>query len=258
MLTLKKLEVEGVKLAYAEAGTGRPLVCVHGNFASKRWFTPQLVEPPEGWRVLALDLPNFADSDALPGAISIEGYAEYLKGFIDGLELERPVLLGHSLGGAVVQTLVSQAPELAAALLLIAPAPPNGFKTPEETYTYLELFKTNRSLLAQSLGATMPTRKPSYFEAIVDDAFNMSGAAFTGNARALERYDVTLSLSDIDCSALVLHGGRDYLVTEAMAQRTAKVLRGKLELWPDVGHSPQLESPQAFNTLLAEFLQGVS
>ena len=257
MLNLKRLEVNGIHLGYAEAGTGRPLVCVHGNFASKRWFTPQLVEPPEGWHVLALDLPNFADSDALPDAISIAAYADYLRGFIEGLELDRPVLLGHSLGGAVVQVLTSHAPELASALFLVAPAPPNGFKTAKETYTYLEMFKTNRSLLEQSLGATMPTRKPSYFEAIVDDAFKMNEAAFTGNARALEAYDVTKALGLVDIPTLVLHGGRDYLVTEDMARRTAAALRGKLELWSDIGHSPQLESPEKFNRRLAEFLQDV-
>ena len=257
MLTLKKLEVEGVQIAYAEAGAGRPLICIHGNFASKRWFTPQLVDPPSGWRVLALDLPNFADSDALPGAISVEAYARYLKGFINELRLDCPVLLGHSLGAAVAQVLVSQTPELVSGLVLVAPAPPNGFKTPEETYSYLELFKTNRNLLSQSLGATMPTRQPSYFEALVDDAFKMDRAAFTGNARAIEAYDVTLELGDVTCPALVLHGGRDYLVTENMARRTATTLGAKLELWSDAGHSPQLEAPQAFNTLLTAFLQDV-
>lgn len=256
MLTLKKLEVEGVHLTYAEAGAGLPLVCVHGNFASKRWFTPQLITPPSGWRVLALDLPNFADSAALPGTISIEAYAHHLKGFIIELGLDRPVLLGHSLGAAVVQVLVSQSPELASGLILVAPAPPNGFKTPAETYSYLELCKTNRNLLAQSLGATMPTRQPSYFEALVDDAFKMNRGAFTGNARALEAYDVTLELGDVNSPALVLHGGRDYLVTKDMARRTATTLGAKLVLWPEVGHSPQLEMPQAFNTLLAAFLQG--
>lgn len=255
MLKINKLEVGGVQLSYAEAGTGRPLVCVHGNFASKRWFTPQLVEPPKGWRVIALDLPNFADSDALPGAISIQGYAEYLKGFIEKLELERPVLLGHSLGAAVVQVLVSQAPNLASGILLIAPAPPDGFKTPEETYAYLEMFKTNRNLLAQSLGATMPTRKPDYFESIVDDAFKMNAAAFTGNARALEAYDVTSALGLVNSPTLVVHGRRDYLVTEAMARRTAAALRGKLELWEEVGHSPQIEAPERFNLLLTDYLQ---
>ncbi len=254
-MKLKTATVGGVNIAYAEAGTGTPILFVHGNFASKRWFTPQLLEPPPDARVLALDLPNFGDSDALPEDVSIEAYARWLEGFIDVLELKDVTLVGHSLGGAVVQVAAARQPERYRGLVLINAAPPDGLKTPEEHYPYLELFKTNRSLLAQSLVAVMPTVRLDYFDDLVSDAWKMNRTAFTENARALNNYDVTAALSEVTVPVLVLHGGHDTLVTEEMARRTAAVFENsRLELWPEVGHSPQLEAPERFNALLSTFI----
>ena len=254
-MKLKTVTVDGLNITYAEAGEGQPVICVHGNFASKRWFTPQLLEPPPGARVLALDLPNFGDSDALPEDVSIEAYARWLEGFIDVLELKDVTLVGHSLGGAVVQVAAARQPERYKSLVLINAAPPDGLTTPAESYPYLELFKTNRPLLAQSLAAVMPTVQLSYFDDLVGDAFEMNRVAFTENARALNNYDVTAALSEVTVPVLVLYGGRDTLVTEEMARRTAAAFKNsRLELWPEVGHSPQLETPERFNALLSNFL----
>ncbi len=253
-MKFETVSVDGVTLAYAEAGEGQPVVCVHGNFASKRWFTPQLLEPPAGARVLALDLPNFGDSDALSEDISTEAYARWLERFIDALGLDHVYLVGHSLGGAVVQTAAARQPERYKGLVLINAAPPDGLKTPEQHYPYLELFKTNRDLLAQSLSAVMPTIQLDYFDDLVNDAWKMNRAAFTENARALDNYDVTEALGEVTAPALVLRGERDSLISEEMARRTAAAFtNSRLELW-DVGHSPQLEVPERFNALLGQVL----
>ena len=253
-MKFKTVTVDDLNLAYAEAGEGQPVVCVHGNFASKRWFTPQLLEPPDGVWVLALDLPNFGDSDALSEDVSIEAYGRWLERFIDVLSLKDATLVGHSLGGAVVQVAAARQPERYKGLVLINSTPPDGLKTPEEHYPYLELFKADRDLLAQSLTAVMPTVQLDYFDDLVNDAWKMNREAFIENARALNNYDVTAALSEVTVPVLVLHGGHDTLVTEEMAQRTAAVFENsRLELW-DVGHSPQLEAPERFSALLNHFL----
>ena len=251
----QRVTLNGAQVAYQEAGTGHPLVCVHGNFASKRWFTEQLKAPPEGWRVLALDLPNFGDSDALGGGISIGAYADVLREFAQRLELPNVVLAGHSLGGAVAQVYAARHPDALAGLILVAAAGPRGLVTPEERYMGLEMLKDNAGLMAQALEPTMPTGKPSYFGAIVDDALVMQPDAFSGNARALEHYNVTSALKAVSCPVLVMRGEYDYLVSEEMARETAGAFGdARLELWDDIGHSPQIEDPARFNHLLEAFL----
>ena len=284
---IETVTVRGVRMAYEEAGAGRPLVCVHGNYASKRWFTEQLAAPPTGWRVIAPDLPNFGDSGALPGAVSIEAYASFLRRFLDELGLEQVVLLGHSLGGAVAQVFASGLPNRLEGLILVASAPPGslyglpgglpqGVKLPKLNLKGLKLpagvklpklpeglklpqvGKQSRSQLASSLKPTMPSRVPPYFDAIVDDAVNMNPRAVGGNMQALMRYN-TENLGTFTAPTLVVRGARDKIISEAMARKTIKAFpNGRLELWQEVGHSPQIEAPERFNKLLEDYLQGLA
>ena len=95
--------VDGLRLHYITSGKGLPLVYVHGNTGSSLWFSRVMDVP--GFRTYALDLPNFGQSDPLPGDVDLHRYAAYLKGFIDVLGLEAPIVAAHSLGGAVAQSL---------------------------------------------------------------------------------------------------------------------------------------------------------
>ena len=255
----QSVNLNGVEVVYQASGTGRPLVCVHGNFASKRWFTEQLKAPPEGVRVLALDLPNFGESDALGSSVSIGAYADVLGEFAEVLELSTFALMGHSLGGGVAQVYAARRPDTLSALVLVAAAGPSGLVTPEERYAGLEMLRDNPGLMASALSPTMPTGKPSYFEGIVEDALKMHPDAFSGNARALGHYNVTSALKAVMCPVLVVRGEQDYLVSEEVARETAAAFAGvpsgaRLELWEHIGHSPQIEDPERFNHLLAEFL----
>lgn len=254
---VKHVEVEGVRMAYSDAGEGMPLLLVHGNYASKRWFREQLAGPPAGWRLIAPDLPNFADSEAMPGPVEIGSYAHYLAAFCDALGLEAVALLGHSMGGAVAQELATAQPGRVTRLLLVSSAAPDGHVTPEEHYAVLEGLKGNREALATALAATMPTRQPPYFDEIVDDALEMREHAYVGNGRALERFDVSGRTANYSGPVLVIRGEHDlpHLITEEIARRTADAYRNaRLELWEGVGHSPPIEAPERFNRTLARFL----
>ena len=252
--------VNGVSMAYGTAGQGRTLLCVHGNFASKRWFTELLRTPPVGWRVVAPDLPNFGDSDALPEPISVAAYADFLHGFVGALGLESVALFGHSLGGGVVQRFAASYPEKARGLVLVGSPTPAGLVTAEEHYPFLEGLRDNREAMAQALAPTMSGRLPDYFDGIVDDALKMHPDGFSGNARALEHLglDTNADTSTVTCPVLVVRGETDYLISPRMAARTAAAYEnGRLAELPGLGHSPQIEDPQRFYALLSEFLEAL-
>jgi branched-chain amino acid transport system permease protein len=265
---LGRLEAGGHAIAYAESGAGATgVLLVHGNFASKRWFGPLLGAPPAA-RLVALDLPGFGDSGPLAGAVSIDAYARALRAAADALGLERPALVGHSLGGNVAMVAVANDPDAWSSLALVSSGAPAGLVTAEGVYPILEAYRADRALLARSLAAIMPTATPTDFDALVDDALRMQPAGFAGNSRALAALsqrpglDPTPRLATFTGPVLVLRGGMDTLITAEMAAATAAAFPAssdvRCETWDDVGHSPPLEQPARFRDRLAEFLAGAA
>jgi len=255
---IQHVQVDDRRIAYQEVGDGRAVVLVHGNFASKRWFSALLAAPPEGARLLALDLPNFGDSDPLDAPITMAAYAEALRGFVTALGLDRPVLVGHSLGGAVVLEAAAADPGAWSALVLVDGSAPDGLITPEEHYPLLDLFRGNGPMLKQALAPLLASRQPADFDELVADGLRMHADAFRGNARALEGLDLAARLAAFAGPVVVLRGGLDPLITAEMAARTAAAFSGAahvdLETWDDVGHSPATEAPERFAARLGALL----
>lgn len=247
------IEILGLRIHYAESGTGLPLVYVHGNLGSLRWWE-KVMEIP-GARTLALDLPNFGGSGALPGEADIESYADYLLAFIEALGLDRPLLVGHSLGGAVVLALAARRPALPRGLLLVDPAPPSGLLTSPARYPAIEAMRENPAILEKALRGVVPSIKDeAYFRALVEDARRMAAPAWIGNASALGRMAYGPALGAFTAPVLVLRGELDYLVSEAMARETqAAFPRARLETLSGLGHSVNAEDPARFRAILEAF-----
>ena len=252
----KTVIVKGKRIYYLEGGAGYPVLLVHGNIGSSRWWT-RLPELP-GARFVAPDLPNFGQSDRLepsqaPGSSDIDLYADYLIAFAETLGLDRPVLVGHSLGGAVAISALCRAPELWASSVLVDSAPPSGLVTPEAHYAAIERFKTDRPLLRSALAAVCPTLDdPGFLDKLTDDALRMNPESFAGNARALARFDRSAECGAYKGPVLVVWGRRDVIVTEAMSRATAEAFpRGTLEILDHVGHSAIIEDPAGFRDILA-------
>lgn len=246
--------VNDLKLFYRTEGEGKPLVYVHGNTGSSLWFSRVMKVP--GFRTYALDLPNFGNSDPLEGAADLRRYADYLKGFIDALGLDSPVVAAHSLGGAVAQSMAISSPESLSGLVLIDSASPKGLVTPRERYPLIDMMRKDRSFLSKALATTLPTLKdPEFFEALVDEALRMAEPAWIGNAEALSHFDVSERTAEFAKPVLALWGRGDCIVTEAMARETAEAYpKGELKILEGVGHSVIAEDPARFMDLLMEFI----
>lgn len=240
------------EIAYEEAGRGFPVVLVHGNFASRRWFTEQLNNPPEGLRLIALDLPGFRGTPGLPDGPSIAGWGEALHEFTVQLGLERYGLVGHSLGGAVVQHVLIHHPERVANALLVDSSPPGGFPPADERLPIWQQLQTDTALLTASLMAIMPKTTVPYIAEIVADGQAMDERYYAGNAVALGQYDFTDTVKHVTVPVHVLYGALDSIITREMADQTAALFNTELTVWDDVGHSPPIEAPEHFTALLAD------
>lgn len=252
-MELKTVTVLGKKINYVEQGQGTPVVLVHGNTGSSRWWS--LVMDLPGCRTIALDMPNFGRSEALE-VDDIDVYADHVAAFIKALGLEQPVVVGHSLGGAVVMSMAARNTDLARAIVLTDSASPAGLKTPEAHYPYIEMYRTNRDLMRKALASVAPTlQDQALLDALADDAMMMAGHAFSGNARALERFDYRDRAGAFKGPALVIWGRKDIIITEQMARDTAAAYAGgRLEILDGVGHSVMVEAPEDFKRLLLGFV----
>jgi pimeloyl-ACP methyl ester carboxylesterase len=117
------IDLPGARLHVVERGQGPALLLVHGLAGQLRHFTYDIVDRLAAhYRVVALDRPGSGYSTRTPDASATLGaQADILAALIDHLQLDRPVVVGHSMGGAVALALAQRHPERVAALALIAP-----------------------------------------------------------------------------------------------------------------------------------------
>lgn len=256
-MDMEMIDVGGIAISYVEWGAGIPVLYVHGNIGSSRWWARVMDLP--GARTVALDMPNFGRSGPLPGEVSIERYADAVAAFIGAKGLDRPVLVGHSLGGAVALSLVARKPGLVRGLVLVDSGPPSGLVTPVERHPAIELMRTNPQVLAMALRAVVPTlTDEALFAALVEDAKLMALPAWIGNAVTLGKMDLRGKLGGFRKPVLVIHGGRDVIITAAMADETrAAFPDARLVELPEVGHSVIVEDPARFIAIMKEFIAGL-
>jgi pimeloyl-ACP methyl ester carboxylesterase len=279
------LDTPRLRIHYEEAGSGPEVfVLVHGNFASWRWWKPVLERLPAGRRAVALDLRGCGENsggapDESRSAYGIPQLADDLAGFVDALDLRAFHLVGHSLGGAVALQYALGRQERVRSLTLAAPPPPTGLAAMREgTSTSARLLRrvdpnhrpsmtvlqssyrmhrslgTNRWMLRRVLPEMMPAASlhPAVAESLLADAARMSPDALVGFLQALHRWNVEAELPGLRVPTVIVWGARDVLVPRAGLEKMARLLpRGELVVWPDAGHSPQLERPDQFVALLA-------
>ncbi len=260
------------------------LVLVHGNFASWRWWKPVLERLPAGWRAVALDLRGCGENsggapEESTSAYHIPQLADDLAGFVDGLRLGAFHLVGHSLGGAVALQYALHHQPRVRSLTLAAPPPPTGLAAMREgtsssarllrsldpgdsssmaalrsSYRIQRALGTNRWMLRRALPEMMPAAvlDAALAASLLADAARMSPDAVVGFLQALHRWNVEAELPGLRVPTVVVWGARDVLVPRAGMEKMASLLpRGELVVWPEAGHSPQLERPDQFVALLA-------
>lgn len=118
----KFIDIDGNRIHYVEAGEGRPIVFVHGLGGQLHHFLHPTFPTLPGYRLIALDRPGSGYSVRFRGASGrLPEQAEVVAGFIEALGLDKPLLVGHSLGGAVALATALNHPESISGVVALAP-----------------------------------------------------------------------------------------------------------------------------------------
>jgi pimeloyl-ACP methyl ester carboxylesterase len=263
---------------YLEAGSGPPVVLLHGLGATNASMLPTLVDLARDHRVLAPDLPGFGDSGKPGGEYGPSFFARWLTAFLDVLGIERAVLVGNSMGGRIAIELALVAPERVERLVLYAPS--LAFKRFREATPLVRLVSAQLGALplvvprpivmaALRMMFARPERlHEAWYEAAADEfarvfAIARGRTAFFSAARQiyLEEAHGTAGFWDrlpaLRRPALFLWGDRDQLVPARFARHvTESVPQVRSIVLDDCGHVPQFEHAQQTHRLVREFLAG--
>jgi pimeloyl-ACP methyl ester carboxylesterase len=118
----KFVEIDGNRIHYVEEGEGRPILFIHGLGGTLHHMRhPLFGGKIPGYRLIAIDRPGAGHSTRAPGASArLPDQAALIAGFIERLGLDRPLVVGHSLGGMIALTLALNHPDKISGIVLIS------------------------------------------------------------------------------------------------------------------------------------------
>ena len=247
---------DGAGVSYSDSGGAGPaLLFVHGWQGDHSIWDPIVAQLRASFRCIAPDLRGFGASSRAASPYTLEQYSEDLRALVHFLQLQRVVVLGHSMGGKVAVRFALDAPDLVEALVLVAPVPlgPAGFS--EKGVAYLRATAGNASAAREWLAKTiMAPPSAAVLDRLCDVA---SGACATAVAEALDSWVVT-DLSDeakaVAARALVI--GFQHDAPERVRDKAAALLpNARFEEVPDCAHYAVLERPAPVAELIEAFIR---
>ena len=243
-------------------GDGPAVVLLHGQpgtAADWQWVTPRL---DERYRVVVPDRPGYGRTGG--PATGFHGNARAVVDLLDGLDIERAVLVGHSWAGGVVLAAASSWPDRVAGMVLVSSVGPGehigwddrllaapilGEAIAAASIGGLGLI-LGRARVQSFLGEHLGGRAAEAVEALTRLTLGGSGVwhAFVTEQRALltELEDLASGLAGVPVPAVVMHGRNDRLVPSSVAEHLAATLpNASLQLLSGVGHLIPHDRPAA-------------
>lgn len=251
--------IEGKRIFFESIGEGPPIVLIHGagqDTTSWRYNIPVLAEHHQ---VVALDLPGHGKSEVLlPPINSTAEYARYVWSIIEELRLEKPVLMGHSMGSGICLTVaLGHGIDLGGVVAVDGADKVVGVFADEIHQAYvsspmdlmLEMsMESFRSLCSKST-------PEGRIEEIAQDLLRIHPPVTAADTQAFNSFDISERSNGIGTPVLLISGEDDFLVTPEMVRETAgRIRNSKVVILEGVGHFPHTEAPDRFNPEVGEFL----
>jgi len=261
------VDAKGTSTHYHDAGSGQPVLFLHGSgpgvsaWANWRHALPDL---SRSFRVVAPDLVGFGHTER-PADVrySLRSWTDHVWAFLDALGLEQVSVVGNSLGGRIAMQMAEDAPERLDRLVLMG-APGVGMTLTEGLKAlrgYEPSLDAMRSLLTEYFAAD----KTMITEDLVRIRYEASAAPGAHEAYRQMFFDPEHGGNDlaiteeqvraIAAPTLLVHGREDQIVPAEVAWRMVNLLPdADLHLFARCGHWTQIERADEFNRVVRDFL----
>ncbi len=268
--------VEDRKVNYVDLGdpSALPVVFIHGLAGCWQNWLENLLPFASRYRVIALDLPGFGQSEMPRDGISIPAYSHLVHTLLGQLGVADAALVGNSMGGQISVQMAIDHPQLVRSLIPVSPA---GIGTIQNRPELLR--PVGRALESVMRGSVsmreLCVRRPglrrmtllalaAHPEKLRNElAYELMGGAgkpgFTDALYAVTSHDYRDRLGEITAPTLLVWGRSDRLITHRDADRYVKrIPNARKVIIRDTGHMAMLERPAWFNSFVSDFIDGSS
>jgi pimeloyl-ACP methyl ester carboxylesterase len=260
--TPKDVTIYGQKIHYLEAGSGPNLILLHGLGGSSQVWGFNIGPLAEKYHVFVPDQIGFGKSDKPFVNYRIRTYVDFLDQFCQQLKIERPILVGNSMGGWIAAIYAATYPDRVDKLVLVDAAgyaPPKDF----DTRAFFGLNPTTRAEM-KVLSAKVFYNKAFLSDTAIDQAMTArlgagDGYTIKSITESIIRGEDFLDdvVKTIKQPTLVVWGREDGLLPLSDAERFHKDIPGSMVVVIDqCAHVPNIEKPGEFNAAVIKFLSG--
>lgn len=269
------VQVEDGTLWYEETGTGPPLVCLHGAWQDHRSWDTQVERFADEYRVITVDFRGHGSTGpTMSQSYSVEMFVDDLEAVMSSLGVERPILIGNSMGGMVIQSYLDRHPAAARGAVIGGPLrtmPPVEMPTVTKQLfspipfltgmletvgtraTYGSLLDSTRLVN----GGPWLTLDDRVRNAAMQAVATTSTSEFRKTFRALYEFE-SPTLSHVSTPVFVVYGDHETALIKRQGDRLAKTVRsGTVLEVDDSGHLVNQDRPEEFNDSIASFFAGL-
>ena len=276
-------DVNGIKICYEIHGKGYPIILVHGFGNKKEHWRAQVGDLSNYFKVIRFDNRGAGKSERPDGPYSMELYADDINALIDYLEIEKAHIIGHSLGGMIVQNFILKYPHRTSKVILINTL--SGITLPGvPNEKGIEMYRKNaitslKELMKDPINKFLEGAKRSYsrsfwklmvenpkkkfhgiwsVEDLVQEKLNNPTTVkdINNQVEALKTHNVYERLPSIKNEVLILAAEKDKTCTTTMNEKAHELIPySKLIVIEKAAHQSILEKAPEVNKLIIDFLK---
>lgn len=247
------IKINDQEIYYQKLGSGKDLIMLHGWKQDVSTFHNVARELKKHFTLWLIDLPGFGRSENPKKDFSVEDYADIITEFIKAGKIDKPALLGHSVGGRIGIVLASKYPEILSKLILEDSA---GIQPGRDLlkFIFYPVAKFFKYLVPNFLNLKSKLRYKFYKNLESD---YLTAGKLTGTLTNILKEDLTPSLSKIMTPTLIVWGSED-LNQESSPKNAGIMYRkipfSKLEFIEGAGHFPHITHTEKFIYYVNDFL----
>ena len=242
-----------------DEGKGFPLVLVHGFLGSSKMWRPQIDFFKDHFRIITPDLPGFGKSNKAKSHNSIQSIANLLINCLEEKKIHKFHLLGHSMGGMIVQEMAKKIGDKISRLVCYSTGPrgemPGRFETIDESRKNLQ--KNGLETMARNIAKTwfIKGENAKYFDVCIETGKQTSMEAVDNSLVAFKNWNGVNTLKNIKNETLIIWGDQDKSYNFEQVQTLEKnIENSKLIIFKNCAHNVHLEQPDQFNKTIKDFL----